>query len=244
MNVGLFGGTFDPIHRGHLTVARAAQQRFALGKVFFVPAASPPHKQDQTITAYPHRYAMVSLAVQGEKSFVPSAMESHEERGDAPSYSIETVRRLKRQLKRSDRLFFLIGMDAFRDIAKWRDPEALLRETEFIVMNRPGWSLGEVGAALPGKLRPASAVAKTMQHQPGVGDIVLKGVTLHLLTDVSEKISATQIRKAAQSGRKLDSLVGPAVAEYIRKTGLYRGKPLGGLTRHGKPSNTRSTKGR
>jgi nicotinate-nucleotide adenylyltransferase len=228
LNVGLFGGTFDPIHRGHLTVARAAQQRFQLGKVLFVPAATPPHKQKQPITAYPYRYAMVSLAVQEDKTFVPSAMESHEERGDAPSYSIETVRRLKRQLKKSDRLFFLVGMDQFKDIAKWREPEALLRETEFIVMNRPGWSLGDVGASLPEHLRPPTAVTKAMQRQPATGDIVLKGATLHLLTDVSEKISATQIRKAAQSGRKLDSLVGPAVAEYIRKTGLYRAKPLEG----------------
>ena len=224
MNVGLFGGTFDPIHRGHLTVARAAQERFKLGKILFVPAATPPHKQDQEITSYPHRYAMVSLAVQGDKAFVPSAIESPEERGDAPSYSIETVRRLKKQLKKADRLFFLIGMDAFKDISKWREPEAMLRETEFIVMNRPGWSLAEVGASLPESMRPSSAVTKAMRHQPPTGDIVLKGATLHLLTDVSEKVSATQIRHAAQSGRKLDALVGPAVAEYIRKTGLYRAK--------------------
>ncbi len=225
MNVGLFGGTFDPIHRGHLAVARAAQERFQLGKILFVPAATPPHKQDQTITSYPHRYAMVCLAVQGEKSFVPSAIESPEERGDAPSYSIETVRRLTKQLKKSDRLFFLIGMDAFKDIANWREPEALLQETEFIVMNRPGWSLGDVGASLPKSMRPAPLVTKAVQNQPAVGDIVLNGATLHLLTDVSEKISATQIRHAAQSGRKLNSLVGPAVAEYIRKTGLYQAKP-------------------
>ena len=245
LNVGLFGGTFDPIHRGHLTVARAAQQRFQLGKILFVPAATPPHKLKQPITTYPHRYAMVSLAVQGEKSFVPSAIESPEERGSTPSYSIDTVRRLKKQLKRSDRLFFLVGMDQFQDISKWREPEALLHETEFIVMNRPGWSLGDVGASLPESLRPPTAVTKAMKHQPATGDIVLKGATLHLLTDVSERISATQIRRAAQSGRKLDSLVGPAVAEYIRKTGLYRTKPSEGPSgMERKVSNTRSTKGR
>jgi len=224
LNVGLFGGTFDPIHRGHLTVARAAQQRFKLGKVLFVPATTPPHKQDQKITSYPHRYAMVCLAVQGEKQFIPSAIESPEECGNAPSYSIDTVRRLKKQLKKSDRLFFLVGMDQFKDIAKWREPEALLRETEFIVMNRPGWSLAEVGASLPESMRPAAKMIKASEHWPADGDIILKGATLHLLTDVSEKISATQIRKAAQSGRKLDALLGPAVAEYIRKTGLYTEK--------------------
>jgi nicotinate-nucleotide adenylyltransferase len=224
LNVGLFGGTFDPIHRGHLTVARAAQQRFALHRILFVPAASPPHKQGQQLTPYTHRYAMVSLAVQGEKTFIPSPIESPEERGNAPSYSIDTVRRLKEQLKRSDRLFFLVGMDQFQDIAKWREPEALLRATDFIVMNRPGWSLAEVGASLPESMRPPAPMIRATQHWPAEGDIVLKGATLHLLTDVSEKISATQIRHAAQSGRKLDSLVGPAVAEYIRKTGLYKSK--------------------
>jgi len=224
LNVGLFGGTFDPIHRGHLTVARAAQQRFALNRILFVPAAAPPHKQGQQLTPYTHRYAMVSLAVRGEKSFIPSPMESPETRGDTPSYSIDTVRRLKQQLKRSDRLFFLIGMDQFQDIAKWREPEALLCETEFIVMNRPGWSLADVGASLPASMRPAAAVTKAMKLQPATGDIVLNGATLHLLTDVSEKISATQIRHAAQSGRKLDALVGPDVAEYVRKTGLYKSK--------------------
>ncbi len=224
LNVGLFGGTFDPIHRGHLTVARAAQQCFDLGKVLFVPAATPPHKQGQEITSYPHRYAMVSLAAQGEKQFIPSPIESPEERGDVPSYSIDTVRRLRKQLKKSDRLFFLVGMDQFKDIAKWREPEALLQEAEFIVMNRPGWSLGEVGASLPESMRPSREVARAMLHQPASGDIVLRGATLHLLSDVSEKISATQIRKAAQSGRKLDALVGPAVADYIRKTGLYKRK--------------------
>jgi nicotinate-nucleotide adenylyltransferase len=244
LNVGLFGGTFDPIHRGHLTVARAAQQRFKLGKILFVPAAAPPHKQGQTITSYPHRYAMVSLAVQGEKAFVPSAIESPDERGDVPSYSIETVRHLKKQLRKSDRLFFLIGMDQFKDIAKWREPEALLRETEFIVMNRPGWSLAEIGSSLPESMRPKNAVTKAMKHQLRAGDIVLKGATLHLLTDVSEKISATQIRNAARSGRKLDALVGPAVSEYIRKTGLYESQAETMLARTAPYRNVVETKSR
>lgn len=169
---------------------------------------------------------MVSLAIEGEKTFIPSPIESPEERGDAPSYSIETVRRLKRQLKKSDRLFFLIGMDQFKDIAKWREPEALLSETEFIVMNRPGWSLAQVGVSLPENMRPPAEVIRAMKGQRLTGDlVVLKNTFLHLLTDVSERISATQIRNAARSGRKLESLVGPAVAEYIRKTGLYKARP-------------------
>ena len=243
MNVGLFGGTFDPIHRGHLTVARAAQERFQLGRILFVPAATPPHKQGQAITPYPHRYAMVALASNGEKRFVPSAIESPEERGDAPSYSIETVRRLKKQLKKSDRLFFLIGMDQFKDIAKWRDPEALLQETEFIVINRPGWSLADVGASLPEGMRPPAEVIRVMKGQSLTNDfVILKDTILHLLTDVSEKVSATQIRRAAQSGRRLDTLVGAAVAEYIRKTGLYKARPEAGSARQ--PRNVAAMKER
>ena len=222
MNVGLFGGTFDPIHRGHLAVARAARERFDLGRILFVPASIPPHKRDLDITSYAHRYAMVSLAVSGEKTFIPSDIESPEKLGDTPSYTIDTVKRLKQQLKKADRLFFLIGMDAFADIAKWREPEALLRETDFIVMARPGYSLADVGDALPAKLRPDPQVSKALKAHPATGDIVLPGATLHLLSETHEKISATQIRAAARSGSKLDSLVGPAVAEYIRKTGLYK----------------------
>ena len=97
---------------------------------------------------------MVSLATQDEKAFMPSDIESVEQLDGRPSYSIETVRRLKKQLKQSDRLFFLIGMDAFKDIATWRQPEALLNETDFIVVTRPGYSLADIGASLPENLRP------------------------------------------------------------------------------------------
>ena len=222
MNVGLLGGTFDPIHRGHLAVARAAQQRFQLGRILFIPAGAPPHKMKQPLTPFAHRYAMVALATSGEKIFVPSDIESYGQLDGKPSYSIDTVRRVKKHLRKSDRLFFIIGIDAFKDIASWRTPEDLLKETEFIVVSRPGYSLADVGTFLPQSLRPAPKVTKAFKHQPALGDIVLPGATLHLLPDVRERISATQIRSAARSGRKLDSLVGPQVAEYIRKTGLYK----------------------
>jgi nicotinate-nucleotide adenylyltransferase len=222
MNVGLLGGTFDPIHRGHLAVARAAQERFHLGRVLFVPAGAPPHKQKQPITPFAHRYAMVALATSNEKSFVPSDIESYEQLDGKPSYSIDTVRRLKKQLKKSDRLFFIIGMDAFKDIASWRSPEELLKEAEFIVVSRPGYSLADIGASLPQKLRSDPKVTKALKNRPASGDVVLLGATLHVLPDVQEKISATQIRTAARSGRNLQSLVDPEVADYIRKTGLYK----------------------
>ncbi len=224
MNVALFGGTFDPVHLGHLAVARAAVARFELKRVYFVPAYIPPHKLAQPVTAFSHRFAMVALATAGEKAFVPSLAEGPEQRpAHGANYSIDTVRRLKQQLGKSDRLYFLIGIDAFLQISTWREPEALLREVEFIVVSRPGFSLADLGGALPGSLRPAETVRRAMRQQPARGDIVLPGATIHLLENVAEKVSATQIRNAATQGRSLDKLVGPAVAEYIRKQQLYGG---------------------
>ena len=200
MNVGLFGGTFDPIHRGHLAVARAARRRFRLDRIYFVPAHVPPHKQKRKLAPYRHRYAMVALATAGQAAFVPSRLEEAaapaRSREARPSYSIETVRRLKRQLARRDQLYFLIGADAFGDLATWRQPQALCREVEFIVAARPGFSLARAAAARP-------------------------GARLHRLS-VRSPVSATQVRAAARRGKTLARLVPPAVAAYIGKHGLYR----------------------
>src|ERR1700751_363313 len=137
MNIGLFGGTFDPVHRGHLAVARAALKRSKLHRGCFVPANLPPHKQQRPLAPFAHRYAMLALATAEEKAFFPSLLEGPEE-GSAsrkpgkPNHTIDTVRRLKQTLKNSDRLFLLIGMDAFAEIATWYQAETLFRECEFI----------------------------------------------------------------------------------------------------------------
>ncbi len=223
MNVAIFGGTFDPVHRGHLAVARAAQQAYRLGRIYFVPADIPPHKQRHPITPYYHRYAMLALATRGEKSFLPSLMEAPgEESRRAPSFTIDTVRRFRSLLPKSDRLFFLIGIDSFLDIAKWREPEALLREVEFIVTSRPGFSLADIAHALPEDLRPADAVTSPFRHQPATGDLAIGGVTLHILADVEEEVSATQVRAAAGSGRGVGRYLDPDVATYIAKMHLYK----------------------
>ena len=226
MNIALFGGTFDPIHRGHLNVARAAAKRFKLKEVWFVPADIPPHKQKSPVTSYFHRYSMVSLAVAGNPDFLPSLLEApdpeaHMER--RPSYSIDTVRRVKKDLRKSDRLFFLIGIDAFRDIAKWHEAEALLRECEFIVAARPGYSLAEVTPSLPIALRPNPAESRKLSLSYPDGPLRFQGVKLQLLPETHEDVSATQIRAAMRSSGGLKKLVPDAVAEYIRKERLYRG---------------------
>jgi nicotinate-nucleotide adenylyltransferase len=223
MNVALFGGTFDPVHNGHLAVAKAAQQRFDLGRIYFVPASVPPHKNDKTLTPYHHRFAMLALATQGEKVFVPSLLESpDDEHPTAPSYSLDTVRRLKAQLGRSDRLFFLIGIDAFKDIATWHEPEQLLAECEFVVVSRPGFSLADVAESLPESIRPPEAVTRVFRKQQATGDLVLPHTTIHLLSGVNERVSATQVRAAATNSGSLSRLVPDAVAEYIKKEQLYR----------------------
>jgi nicotinate-nucleotide adenylyltransferase len=223
LNIALFGGTFDPVHRGHLEVARAAVRRFRLQQVLFVPANVPPHKQRQPVSSFHHRFAMLALGTAGEKRFVPSLLEAPDgEAANSPSYSILTVRRVKQALGKRDRLFFIIGIDAFLDIATWREPAALLREAEFIVASRPGFSLADVGNALPESLRPEKRVIAAMRRAPAAESIVLDGVRVHLLADVRVPLSGTNIRSAAASGRSIAKHVPPAVAEYIRKTHLYQ----------------------
>ena len=234
MNIGLFGGTFDPVHRGHLALARAAAERFDLGRILFIPANIPPHKQKQPLTPYFYRYAMLALATMQEKTFIASALEAPQEadvsgkkkfEAPPPNYTIDTVRRVKQSLKKADRLYFLIGIDAFADIAKWYHAEALFAECEFIVASRPGYSLADVALALPEPLRPSSAVTSPFAKQPAKGSLVLKGVTVHLLENVHVPVSATAIREAVAKKRPLTRIVEPAVADYIKKMGLYAGKP-------------------
>ena len=226
MNLALFGGTFDPIHRGHVVVARAAAAKFQLKQVHFVPADIPPHKQKAPITSYYHRYAMVSLALAGQKELVPSLLEApdldRDGRRRQPNYSIETVRRVKKTLGKSDHLYFLIGMDAFKDISKWYKPEELLGECDFIIAARPGYSLADVASSLPSKVRPDAAVTKLFRKTKMAGPLVLPGATLHMLPETHENISATQIRSALDRGGALKRLLPDAVAEYIHKERLYR----------------------
>jgi nicotinate-nucleotide adenylyltransferase len=219
MRVALFGGTFDPVHLGHIAVARAAAEKFRLNQVYFVPADLPPHKQKRKLTDFQHRFTMLALATIDDKRFVPSLLDAHT---GQPNYSIDTVRRLKKELKTLDKLYFLIGMDAFKDIATWRQPEELLAECEFIVAGRPGFSLADIGKVLPQSLRPSPTVVSAMKRSRSNGMFVVPGVTLHLLPEVHEKVSSTQIRAAASKTiGQLRRYVPRLVAEYIKKERLY-----------------------
>jgi nicotinate-nucleotide adenylyltransferase len=135
---------------------------------------------------------------------------------------MDTVRHLKQSLNKADRLFLLIGIDAFADIAQWYQAEELFRECIFLVASRPGYSLADVANALPASLRPRAAATRPFEKQAASGDLVLKGVTIHLLNEVYQPISSTSIRKAAAAGKSLRRFVEPSVAEYIKKMGLYK----------------------
>ena len=203
MNVAIFGGTFDPVHRGHLAVARAARRECKLDRIYFVPADVPPHKQRQPITAYEHRYAMLALALRDEKGFVPSLMESRNLSPAGrrePNYSIDTVRRFKKTVGKSDRLFFIVGIDMFETIATWHKPDELMREVEFIVVSRPGY-----------KVSPQRTRRTTKEK-----------TSIRWLTDVAEDVSSTELRKALAKGRVGRGLLDSTVLEYIRKEHLYQ----------------------
>jgi nicotinate-nucleotide adenylyltransferase len=227
MNICLFGGTFDPVHNGHTAIARAAADHFNLGKVLFAPSDVPPHKQSKNLTPYWHRYAMVALALRdaADKRFIPSAveLEMNQEKGKhSSSYTIETLERLAKGLRKSDRLFFLIGIDAFMDVAKWHRAEDVLTFCDFIVASRPGFSLADVARALPASLRPSAHVMKPFAKSAASGEFIHAGVRLHLLDTVKVNVSATDIRRSAASGSALKKYVSPSVAEYINKVFLYR----------------------
>ncbi len=213
MNVAIFGGTFDPVHRGHLAVAHAAQRACKLSRIYFVPAHVPPHKQRQPITAFEHRYAMLAIALRGEPKFVPSLMEapshpSKSSQGGAPNYSIDTVRRFKKRLGKNDRLFFIVGVDMFETIETWHKPKELAREVEFIVVSRPGY-----------KTSPPFDFAQGRQRTQRNTE----GARIHWIDDVAEDVASSGVRKALASGRAIRGLLDEAVVEYIRKEHLYEG---------------------
>src|SRR5579863_9225665 len=219
MNIALFGGTFDPIHTGHLRAAKAAARRFALDRVLFVPSAHPPHKQADKLTAFAHRYAMVALACAADRRFAPSLLEAPTPDAE-PQYTIQTVRRARRTLGPRDRLFFLIGVDAFLDLPHWKRASNLLDLADFIVVSRPGSDAGKIWSVLPpGMARPAPGARS--QGLGSSNEIRLRKSTIRILRGVDMRVASRDIRQAAKAGRPIGGLVPAIVEEYIRKTGLY-----------------------
>ncbi|MBO0719502.1 MAG: nicotinate-nucleotide adenylyltransferase [Blastocatellia bacterium] len=215
--IGVFGGTFDPVHNGHLKVAEAVLEAFALERVVFVPAYVPPHKRGQALSSVYHRLAMLVLATSDAPRMFVSTVEI-----DSPTrpYTIETLERLQRE-RPEWRLFFMMGADSFRDITSWYEYQRILAEYDVIVATRPGYSeerkMGEQIAQLARHLQSRVVDLRG-------GRLPVEESAPHIyLTDYAEvDVAATTLREVAAKGGELDRLVPPAVAGYIIKYGLYQ----------------------
>ncbi len=215
-SLALFGGSFDPIHSGHLAVARAARRRFHLDAVHFIPAGQPPHKRGRELAPYPVRYAMVALACVGHPYFVPSTAEAGADyAGSDTFYSIDTVRACRRKMRRGAKLWFIVGADAFLEIGTWKESDALLESCDFIVASRPGVNAAALRRAVPPRLLAPGPTKSA-------GLIPLRGTAIHLLDSVFVPISSTEIRNRVARGLSIRGLVPEAVEDYIWKLALYR----------------------
>jgi nicotinate-nucleotide adenylyltransferase len=215
VNIALFGGTFDPIHAGHLRAAKVAARKFRLDRILFVPSGNPPHKRRDRLTPFAHRFAMVTLACQGDLRFVPSLLEAP--RPDRrPHYSIETARTVSESLEPVDDLYFLLGLDAFLDLPHWKDYRHLFDLVNFIVVTRPGFGSAEILKVVPRRRarggNRGSGTTGARKAQKGA---------VHVLRGVHVPVASRDIREAVATRRRVTGLVPPLVEEYIRKEGLY-----------------------
>lgn len=218
-HIALFGGTFDPIHLGHIAVARAAERRFHLDCVFFIPSSHPPHKPSSELCLYEHRFAMVALACSAHPRFVPSLAEGSVNGASAQIfYSIDTVRSFRQQFDRpGDRLFFIMGADSFLDLHAWKDYDQLLQLCDFVVANRPGFRIGALRSVIPSSLLAPEAAKSPRDARL----IPLRQTTVYVLETVASHVSATDVRRRIERGHSVHGLVPPRVEEYISKQALY-----------------------
>jgi nicotinate-nucleotide adenylyltransferase len=214
-SVALFGGTFDPIHAGHITVAQAAQRRFHLDAIYFIPSSRPPHKSQRELKPFVHRYTMVALACADHPGFVPSLVEAPAA-GVAPHifYTIDTVRRFHREHP-DDHLYFMVGADQFLEIPTWKNYESLLDSCDFIIASRPGFRLDALRLVIPPEKLGRS-------QEPDPQKIVLRKSEVHLLTTVASHVSSTEVRDRLARKQSIHGLVPARVEEYILKQALYR----------------------
>jgi nicotinate-nucleotide adenylyltransferase len=217
---GILGGTFDPIHVGHLALAEAARRALALDRVLLVPAHDPPHKPAQPRASAYHRFAMAALAVAGHDALELSDMELLRL---GPSYTAGTLRALLAAGYKTTQLFFITGGDAFADIATWREYPSLLDMAHFVVVTRPGWAARGTPAILPN----LASRMHDLQTEPGAG-IDTSGQPLILLLDAATPdVSATRIRGQLAEGRSITGLVPPAVERHIHRHHLYASEGSG-----------------
>jgi nicotinate-nucleotide adenylyltransferase len=225
MRIAFFGGSFDPPHRGHVTIARAAADRFALDQVLWAPVGRQPLKNGLAMASYEDRLAMVRVASSVDRRFAPCELDQPKHDG-SHNYTYETLSTLKTQLLAVDdttRLFCLLGADSFHTLAHWHHAADLLLLCDFIVAARPGYDLNQAEKQLPAGI--------AVVGRPDAGELQLASAespaattTLHLMLDLEEDVSATVLRQALAQGDTAasDRMLPAGVPAYIREHGLYR----------------------
>ncbi|HVP90801.1 MAG TPA: nicotinate-nucleotide adenylyltransferase [Terriglobales bacterium] len=212
--VGLFGGTFNPVHLGHLKAAADVRAAFGLDRVLFVPSDIPPHKASADLAPAADRLRMVELACRGLDGFIASPLEVE---SPGRSYSVVTLAKV-RELYPGAWVFFILGVDAFLEIGTWREYERVLAESLFIVTSRPGCDLDAAAGVLGGRLRDRTC--RVPEGGP-VDEALLGRFDVFLLPIEALDVSATDIRERVRRGERPDGLVPAAVADYIRDHQLY-----------------------
>jgi nicotinate-nucleotide adenylyltransferase len=213
---GILGGTFDPIHNGHLVVAAAARTALGLATVQLAPARVPPHRAGPLVSIY-HRFAMVAIAAETDAALVACelGLESTE-----PSYTGALLEEFTRAGHAASQMVFIIGADAFADIATWRYYPAILDRCHFAVVSRPGLRVTALPARLPALSGRFAEPAPAWPATPRV----------FLIDSPTPDVSSTEIRARARAGASLEGLVPPSVARYVRRHGLYAdARPAGAL---------------
>lgn len=206
--MGLLGGTFDPVHDGHLATARAAQQALHLDAIWFVPSARPPHRPDSPRASEYHRVAMIRLAIAERAGWEVCELEL---RRQGPSYTYDTLRELQHD-RLPSQIFFITGADAFAEIATWHRYPDLLDLAHFVVVARPGFSIERLRRRVP-------ALASRMIEP---ADLAVCSTPRVILVEAeTPAVSSTGIRERAAAGQSLVNLVPSAVAAYIAQHDLY-----------------------
>ncbi len=214
--IGLFGGTFNPIHLGHLRAAEEISDFFGLARVIFIPTSDPPHKNKEGILSANLRAEMVSLAVSDNRRFATSEVEL-----DRPgkSYSVETLEHFRRQFDPGTQLYFIVGLDAFREIHTWKEYASLFGLCHFVVMSRPGFEKNFSPEHLPVEL------ADDFCYDTQKGGYAHKsGFFVYPAEITGLDISSTRIREYLRRGRSIKYLVPPAVEVFIETNQLYQDK--------------------
>lgn len=218
LRLGLLGGSFNPVHNGHLSIARQTRDALGLDRILFIPTSHPPHKDNSSLAPAPDRCEMVRLAITSDQTLAFSDVEISRL---GKSYSIDTVRLLQQEYGAQTQLFFLIGLDAFLDFPSWRDPQALLKLCQFVVLSRPGLSFRSLSTVRLLPPIPYPSLADLDAGRISRIDAPLGKQGLICLKLPPCPISASDIRARIRQGLPVANLLPPSVESYILQHHLY-----------------------